>query len=298
MSTPRGPLEGVRLALLDIDGTLVLGESLELANVATQLARLRQLGVQFSIATGRTIAGAGPVVRALGVQAVRGCLIAYNGAVTGNVDGTPWIHRSTICPGDARAVAHEALALGLSPLIYCCRQHLDIHDAEYVLAQQGTWRSGDREFNGMAVSVVPSLADHDLGDAISMLISCRPSQGDQRRLVDNLRSRVSGATCIECAGAYVEVRGARTNKLEAARAVASHLALELGQVMAIGDNTNDLALVGGVGFGVAVSNSPTELKSVASYTCQRPGPAGVVEALRMLADTIRARRRVTDVREA
>jgi haloacid dehalogenase-like hydrolase len=51
-------LRKIRLVLMDFDGTLIRADKSTFDNVLVQLRKLRRLRIGFSIATGRTIAGA------------------------------------------------------------------------------------------------------------------------------------------------------------------------------------------------------------------------------------------------
>ena len=69
---------------LDIDGTLVHDDGLLSPEVVKEVSRVKNLGHEVIIATGRAAANAVPVVRDLGIE--QGYVVSSNGAVTVELD--------------------------------------------------------------------------------------------------------------------------------------------------------------------------------------------------------------------
>jgi hypothetical protein len=62
---------------------------------------------------------------------------------------------------------------------------------------------------------------------------------------------------------YFDIVADGVNKLEAAKIWSKKLGINLNQILAVGDNENDYEMISGVGYGVAMYNSPKELQDVA-----------------------------------
>lgn len=58
--------------------------------------------------------------------------------------------------------------------------------------------------------------------------------------------------------------------------------VSLDEVIAIGDNENDLKLLKNVGIGVAVQNATQEIKESSNLVTENCGEEGVVEFLEIL----------------
>ena len=65
---------------------------------------------------------------------------------------------------------------------------------------------------------------------------------------------------------YLDITPNQTNKEEALATLTKYLKLSSSEVMAIGDNLNDIGMIQHSGVGVAVANAYDEVKKVASYT--------------------------------
>lgn len=65
---------------------------------------------------------------------------------------------------------------------------------------------------------------------------------------------------------YLDITPNGTSKNEALNILANYLKISKSEVMAIGDNLNDIDMIKNSGIGVAVSNAYEEVKKVATYT--------------------------------
>ena len=68
------------LIAIDIDGTLVTDDGFLSEQVAAEVARVRALGHEIVVATGRSAANAFPVIKDIGIAT--GYAVCSNGAVT------------------------------------------------------------------------------------------------------------------------------------------------------------------------------------------------------------------------
>lgn len=65
---------------------------------------------------------------------------------------------------------------------------------------------------------------------------------------------------------YLDITPSKTNKSEALATLSKYLEVSTEEVMAIGDNLNDIDMIRNSGIGVAVANSYDAVKAVATYT--------------------------------
>lgn len=65
---------------------------------------------------------------------------------------------------------------------------------------------------------------------------------------------------------YLDITPSKTNKSEALATLSKYLGVSSSEVMAIGDNLNDIDMIQNSGIGVAVANSYDAVKKVATYT--------------------------------
>lgn len=79
---------------------------------------------------------------------------------------------------------------------------------------------------------------------------------------------------------YFETVSKGAGKEEGLKEVCKILGVDKSEVMAFGDNGNDLAMIKEAGFGVAVANAREEVKNVADYVCESNDDDGVAKTIR------------------
>lgn len=84
---------------------------------------------------------------------------------------------------------------------------------------------------------------------------------------------------------YLSIAPQNTNKDKALNFLKKYLNLSNNEVMAVGDNLNDLEMLKNSGIGIAVANAYNEVKEVASYTTQNDvSHGGFAEAVYKFID--------------
>lgn len=73
---------------------------------------------------------------------------------------------------------------------------------------------------------------------------------------------------------YLDIIPKNVSKDTALKFLSNYLKINHNEILAVGDNLNDLSLVKNVGVGVAVENAYPELKQVAKYTTKVPVEKG------------------------
>ncbi|MGO9914936.1 MAG: HAD family hydrolase [Isosphaeraceae bacterium] len=293
------PFQQIRIVLMDIDGTLIRGSDDTIDHVLTQLRKLKNAGIRFSVATGRTLLGAQRIVREMSTVGMKmPPVIAYNGAVIAWPDDTAVLHRFTLKAEPVRSLLAEFRRNLITPFVYTCQERFDMSPLERVYGLNGSSVRPVTEFNGMPISWVNSVDDVPADDVVAVLGQQFDPTHDVRWLVAELGRALGGDLRITSSGnQYVEVAHPEGTKANAMCILARHWNVSLFQIMAIGDNFNDMEMIASCGVGVAVANSPPALHAAARYVCKREAAEGVVEALRLLLAAVRHGRIESRARE-
>ena len=75
---------------------------------------------------------------------------------------------------------------------------------------------------------------------------------------------------------YVEVNAPGADKGQAAVALGQRLGIKPAEIIAIGDNLNDVAMLKDAGLGVCVANGREDVKRLADYVTTADNDAGAV----------------------
>jgi phosphoglycolate phosphatase (TIGR01487 family) len=101
--------------------------------------------------------------------------------------------------------------------------------------------------------------------------------------VDRVRSILAGPDVdIQTTGWAVHVMAKGMDKFVGVQKACELLDIDVRDVASIGDSENDMRMIKGCGWGVAIGNADDLAKDVASYVTSGRNGAGVVEALEWL----------------
>lgn len=91
---------------------------------------------------------------------------------------------------------------------------------------------------------------------------------------------------------YLELVAGHVSKGTALKLLMQKLEVRPEEVMAIGNQMNDLPMLLTAGIGVAVANSPDKLKEIADYVCVNSYGDGVLEAIELFIYSSWAKARI------
>src|SRR5699024_2296867 len=104
----------------------------------------------------------------------------------------------------------------------------------------------------------------------------------EQSMIDTLTEKLSFYNDIEITSSSsnnIEINRKGVNKVRAIEKICNELEITLDNVMAIGDNLNDLQMIKQVGLGVAVGNATSQLKEHAKYVTDSNDLNGVAHAI-------------------
>lgn len=246
-----------RLVLFDLDGTLLTSErTIHPANVAAIRALMdRGVGVGFS--TGRPPLSVAPYAELLQANAP---FIHMNGGVVRDWHTRTVIWERTLSTSIALATLAAARAMIL---------HANVYVGDEIWIEQRSPTSLESEVKDgvphtLDADLVPRIAREKIAPHKIMLIA--PPD-----VITALTAAVAAAvgdeaTLVNSESTYLEVLPRGCSKGEACTHLAAHLGITMQEVVAFGDNKNDLELLTSVGLGVAMGNShPDVLARVAMH---------------------------------
>ncbi len=257
----------VRLVVSDIDGTLLRSDGSLSEATKREIRRVMDAGVHFGIASGRPTHGIREVIEDLGLSVP---VIGSNGAVVEDVNTGEVIH-STEMQHHILARLRELIREYEVHGIYFDTsegwvRHLGRSEAELVGGQ-------GLDFDREAV-LIGELDEH----AVVYKVVVHGEEPELERIEQAIEALGEVQVTSSWRGNR-EIIVAGADKANAARLLASHLGVEREQVMAIGDNRNDLELLTWAGLGVAMGNAIPELQQVADWVTATNDEDGVARAL-------------------
>jgi len=261
----------IRLIVSDLDGTLLSAEHTLPESVVDAVRYCARQGVQFTVATGRPYITAKSIIDKLEIKLP---VILCNGAILAQPDGGA-IERhgiSTAAVADLLLAAHRS---GLEVLLFR-------EDEVHTLGRGVAVDEYERKEQVACRPIRPErLGDYaDEMDKAILLGSVTESRSLFTAFARRSSSLQASVSLFQSETNYLELVPGQASKGAALRQLAARAGIPLQQVMAIGNQFNDLPMLEAAGIGVAVANSPTELKQAADYVCQSSYSEGVLEAMR------------------
>lgn len=248
-----------RILAFDLDGTVLDDEKKMHPSTYSALMEVQRAGMTLLIASGRPTYGCAPIARQLQLDKYGGYLMSYNGGkITSCADGQV-LGRKTI-PTEVVRELYDAIKdrEGVSMITYT-REEIIAEDKDnpYVQAES------EVDF-GMPIREVPSLPD-----AITRAPFKCALVGDKEALLPlkvELESRFERRlTFFVSAEYFIEVVPTGVDKGYSLDFLLQDLHLTRKEVIAVGDNYNDLRMLQVAGLGVAMANATEAVKRVADY---------------------------------
>lgn len=244
-----------RLIALDLDGTVMASDLVVLPAVRRAIAAARGRGIRVTLATGRSFGATIPFARDLGIDTP---LICYQGALVRHpVTGEVYHHAAVPGPLAAEAAA-ALLAAGIFVIAY-------IDEAHYVAERRPELDLYLRYHpEGGAIVVAPDLAARVAATPPTKLLFVAEAPVVTAQLAA-LSARFAGRlTVVRSHELFGELTPPATSKGIALAELARQLGIPREQVVAIGDQENDLSMVAWAGLGLAMGNAIPAVKDAAA----------------------------------
>lgn len=258
----------IKLIALDLDGTIV-NEKLEISARTLRLLNhvIHHTQVRVVIATGRMHASALQFAHSIGI---REPLISYQGAMIRSLgeNGRLLYHQPIEVPL-AQAVLKLLLAQDYSVNLY-------VNDILYT-----NHANHHATYYARVSGVTPVISDN-LMAALTAPASKMMAIDDERLdgLMETLRNQFPGKlNFCRSRTNFCEIIHADTSKWNAIKSLADAWGIASSEVLAIGDQENDLSMITHAGIGVAMGNAPEHVRERANYVTRTIHEDGAAEAI-------------------
>lgn len=252
----------IKLLALDIDGTLLNRKSKVTPRVREALDQAQAQGVLIALVTGRRFSSARPIVQELELSIP---LVSHNGALTKNITTLETIQYHPF----ENVTACEVIRLGreYKADIICCD---DPHGLGAMVMEGFSPENRALEMYLKkywdSVVEVPDLLQYLQHDPIQIMFSGKCDHMDEFCQVLETRigerAKVFQTRYRQVDLTIVDVLSPTASKGEAVAELARTHNIEQAEVMAVGDNHNDLPMLRYAGVGVVMDNAEDELKQL------------------------------------
>lgn len=276
-------LKRYRLIAIDIDGTLLDSRSALRPAVRAALEHATAAGVRVVLCTGRRYRTALPVAQEAGLALP---IVCHSGALIKDAA----THRTLFAEPLPRSSVERLLdaldELHLTPFLYTDSFEagtdfyvpraapLTVYHEDYLAKNEGWYEAVD------------SLRDEVPGEIIQAAAFAAPDELPEAKRA--LEARLGDAVTIhnlsspKYIGRFLEFQSGRASKWAAVSSLARTRGIADAEIVAIGDDENDISMLRAAGLGVAMENADYPVKSaadVATASNDEDGVARVIEKI-------------------
>ncbi|MFN0085209.1 MAG: Cof-type HAD-IIB family hydrolase [Blastocatellia bacterium] len=271
---------GIRLLALDIDGTLLTSRGKLTERNQNALERTRKHGVHIVLVTGRRFGSAHMLLQELRLDLP---VVSHNGALTKDTQTMETLHLHPLDVETAHEIIRAARAYG-TDMICCC----DEPRGPGKMVIEGISESNTRLHSYIvkyqdALVEVSDLLEFVVAPPIQLMFSGPCAQMDEfaDRLETTLRGRIRlFKTKYPSVNLTVlDAVSASASKGDSLAGIAAGFSIQRHEVMAIGDNHNDLPMLHYAGLGVVMGNAEAELKQLGFVETASNEESGVAQAI-------------------
>ncbi|MFO8008060.1 MAG: HAD-IIB family hydrolase [Candidatus Brocadiia bacterium] len=270
-----------RLVALDIDGTVLNSAGEVCAALKRTLAALARRSVRTVLCTGRRMRSAVPVLAEL--EHVHPILVCSGGALVKRVDDEETLYTDPLGDALAQRAAEVYRRAGLMPIV--------LYD--HPLSGRELWvaAADRRKAEGLAyVQLNRDAVEYFEGDwpegleaPLEVYTVDRTERVEAAR--DRVRRDLEGSAIVEAmfqpryGELALEVRSPTATKWAALQYLLDRWGIPPAQVVAVGDDVNDLPMLEAAGLSFAMGNALPEVKETADEVTATNDEEGVARAL-------------------
>lgn len=267
-------MDKVKVICCDIDGTLVRDDkSLSDENIRWIHRAFHEAGVHFVLVSGRMVNGVRPFYERMGITGPVSC---YNGGMLVDEQGN--------IVDDNHRMPHD-LALSL------CDVKDMFPDVSAIIFDGMKWFLETKDCYAYKPKVKVYESDCFVGDFRTLLDHFDTNKiifmSPERGRLEEVRSAIEKTIDTSRVNFYrnadfLEIMAGGYDKGSAIDALSSYYTIEKSNIMAIGDDYNDIPMLKEAGISVAVENAVPEAKAVARYITDTNNNDGVAKIIKKL----------------
>ncbi|MBD0381079.1 Cof-type HAD-IIB family hydrolase [Paenibacillus sedimenti] len=258
-----------KLIALDVDGTLLNDQYVLTERTKQTIQEVHDTGCHIVLCTGRAPASTLPILQELGLE---GTMITHNGAATVHADerGQTLVNEFAFPLSEIRPMLDYARREGI---------HFDVCTPFNMYIERiGEYEKQMYKKFLINPKLVTDVTELEL-PIVKFTLFAQPEVLDRVQLEWEDQKLYGDLRMIRSGDLFIDVMSAKANKGNALKALAASLEIDANEIMAIGNYYNDLEMMAFAGLGIAVANSPEDVKEAADAITASNNEDGVHEAI-------------------
>lgn len=260
----------IKLWVSDIDGTLMNYDSSYTSRMANLIEKIKKSDCKLVLATGRMFMGADFAAQKFKLNTP---VICYQGAVVRTKDEILWQKpiKNEIAYEIINYLKNKNIHTHVynDDILYVEDDNIEIMNA--YCNNRGTTYVVVDDFNKIKLNNVPKILAVILDEA------------KMREIKEDLSKKYKNVlTIVQSSPIYLEINDKEASKGKALDFLKEYLNLKDENVIASGDQDNDIELLEHAGYRVCVNNNSKKLKEIAKYHCKDVNSDELVDLIERL----------------
>ncbi len=256
-----------RLMAVDMDGTLLNPDSIITPYTEKTVKQAIEKGLVFTLCTGRPLQGVKKYVDQLGLDCP---VITYNGAVIAHSKTGEILFSQTMDTDEARRVYSLAKQKNTMFILWSRNRLYASEISEKTAFYEGitsTKASLIEDFEAILADGITKMLWYDDADVLDSWIKEFKTMGFENTTFTKSRAY------------FLEFFSNKTSKAVAMEKLGEYYGISREEMIAVGDQTNDLPMIEYAGMGVAMGNAVDAVKAVADYITVTNSEDGVAKVI-------------------
>ena len=256
--------KNIKLVVTDIDGTIMKMNGTLQPEIIKTFKALQEKNIKVVIATGRMYSATKNIIETLELDTP---VICYQGAMIR--DNNNVYFEKSVEKNIASEIIDGIRSYGAHINLYL-RDRLIVESDDKYIAEY----AGDR---GLAYEVVDDL-QKVVDDATKILAIDEDTQ-KVTLIRDNMRKKYPNLNIVKSTNYFCEFVNIEADKGFAIEFLAKTWGIAMDEVLAIGDQDNDIEMIKVAGTGIAMGNGSPAIKREADYVCPTVENFGFARAM-------------------
>lgn len=263
----------IKLIAIDLDGTLLANDKTISATNKAALQAAKKQGVKIVLCTGRPLNSVKAHLETLGLTEEGDYAVTFNGGLVQKNDTGEIISK--------KLMTQEAIAE-----IYTLSTKLEIpvdvvsSDRVYRLQPQPVaWPSGYDQINKILTFADSSVADLPIERDYQKIVSAIPAAYLEEKMRQIPQPYYDKYNIVRSGHNLFEFLDKEVTKARGLAVLGELLGIQAAEMMALGDEENDLAMLQYVGLGVVMENASDEIKAHGDFITKTNEADGVAYAV-------------------
>ncbi|WP_429947309.1 Cof-type HAD-IIB family hydrolase [Enterococcus sp. DIV1297f] len=264
----------IKLVAIDLDGTLLNPQGELSTSVKQTIQSVRQEKIKIVLCTGRPFYSLASLIKQLQLHKEDEYVISFNGAVLSDARGETVFFEQAVSYENFLQVLYLGQQLGLN---YHIQSKEGIFTSSLVIDQYTAY---DSILNRVPIKIVKLDELRHIPIYKVMLVG-----GKERinaaipQIPPNWSKQFNHMRSLDC---FYEFLPLQASKGQTLQRLTDQLGIQSNEVLAIGDNENDLSMLQFAGISVAMGNAAQTIKQQADYVTKSNEEDGVNHSLLQL----------------